>query len=203
MQETPLLAEVLSEGIGNVASIARLIKKDVERRALEAVSEQAIAMALHRLPSVKKHPHVGFKFLKDIQDISLRSDLVLVFVHSGEKVVSKLTAFEERHPNAVIGITKGLAETMVVLRGEGWKVLAKSFGPSLVRVQEHLAAITMRLPSESMSVPGVYYPILKVLAWEGINVVELVSAGTELSLFVEDKDIDRALRSIRSLVGKN
>jgi hypothetical protein len=58
----------------------------------------------------------------------------------------------------------------------------------------------MRLPGESMPVPGVYYPILKALAWEGINVVELVSAGTELTLFLEGKDIERGLSVIRRLV---
>jgi len=53
IEETPLLAEVISEGLGNNAAIARTIKKDVESRALESVSEQAIAMALHRLPKTK------------------------------------------------------------------------------------------------------------------------------------------------------
>lgn len=59
----------------------------------------------------------------------------------------------------------------------------------------------MQLPVSSMPVPGVYYPILKALAWEGINVVELVSAGTELTFFFEDKDVTRALAAIRVLTG--
>jgi len=197
--ETPFLGEVISEGLGNTTAIARSIHKEVERRMLEKISIPAIAMALHRLPEKKKHTHFGFRFLKRISDITLRSDLTLLFVHNTSGILKRLSAFEQQYPESIQGVTKGLAETLVISRKDAGKALGKAFGKSVSRTQERVTSVTMRLPQESMAVPGVYYPILKALAWEGVNVVEVVSAGTELTLFVEDKNVEKALQVIRTL----
>ena len=202
IEETPLLSEVISEGIGNSAAIARLIKPDVERRAMEEVSVQAIAMALHRLPRHKKQIPFGFRFLKSIHDITVRSNLTLLFVHNQpfeKRLFERLSTFEKNHHDSVHGVTRGLAETLIVIRRDAIQAIKRILGSSSIRTLQHVSCVTMLLPTASMPVPGVYYPILKTLAWEGINVVELVSAGTELSLFVEDKNVDRALHTIRTL----
>ena len=45
--------------------------------------------------------------------------------------------------------------------------------------------------------PGLYYFILKELAWEGINIVEIVSTSHEFTLLVNDEDIDKAFLVIK------
>ncbi len=201
VEETPFISEVLSEGIGNNAAIARMIRKEVEKRVMEKVSEQAIAMALHRIPRQKPQITFGFKFLKYISDITIRSNLTLFFVHNvplEKRLFERLSKFERNYHYSVYGMTRGLVETLIVIRNDALPAMKRIFSkPS--RVVQHVSSITMQLPSASMPVPGVYYPILKALAWEGVNVVELVSAGTELTLFVADADVDRALHIVRSL----
>ena len=66
-----------------------------------------------------------------------------------------------------------------------------------VKKVEGLSAITMRLPEESLNVPGVYYPLLKAIGQGGISLVEVVSVRTEFSIILEDKDIDRAFSIIK------
>ena len=51
-----------------------------------------------------------------------------------------------------------------------------------------------------METPGVYYSILKQLAWEGINLVEVSSTYTELTLILHEKDINRAFSIIHNFV---
>jgi aspartokinase len=203
IEETPFLGEVMAEGLGNCAAIARAIQKDVEKRVMEKVSLQAVAMALHRLPQKEKSARFGFKYLRDINDITLRSDLTLIFIHGSSSVFERLATFEKKHPESVHGVTKGLAETLIIARREEGKALEMIFNKTVSRIQERVTAITMRLPDASMAVPGVYYPILKALAWKGINVVEVVSAVTELTLFVEDQNVERSLQTIRTLIRSN
>ena len=62
-----------------------------------------------------------------------------------------------------------------------------------------LSAITVRLPESSLNVPGVYYPILKAIALEGISLVEVTSVRTEFSIIVADKDIDRAFSVLKKI----
>lgn len=200
IDETPFLGEIISEGLGNAAAIARTIRPQIEARTLDDVSEQAIAMALHRLPKRKRPQDYGFRFLKYITDITVRSDLTLYFVHNmpfERRLFERLSDFEKHHHESVFGVTRGLSETLIVIRANALTAIKRMFGSSASRTQVHVSSITMRLPEASVSVPGVYYPILKALAWEGVNLVELVSAGTELTLFVKDKDVDRALQVIR------
>ena len=62
-----------------------------------------------------------------------------------------------------------------------------------------LSAITMRLPEESLSVPGVYYPILKALASEGISFEEVMSVRTEFGILIRDVHVDRAFSVLKRL----
>ena len=62
-----------------------------------------------------------------------------------------------------------------------------------------LSAITIILPKEAVFVPGVYYSVLKALAWEGINFVEVVSSYTELTIILQNSNVDRAFSVLKNL----
>ena len=62
-----------------------------------------------------------------------------------------------------------------------------------------LSAITLILPKEAVFVPGVYYSVLKALAWEGINFVEVVSSYTELTIILQNSNVDRAFSVLKNL----
>ncbi len=55
------------------------------------------------------------------------------------------------------------------------------------------------LPTENRNLYGVYYYILKDLAWQGINLVELISTSNEFTLIVSDEDLDHAFSVIMGL----
>lgn len=57
----------------------------------------------------------------------------------------------------------------------------------------------MRLPDESLQVPGVYHPILKALAFEGINLIEVMSVLTEFSVVIADKDVNHAFAVLKRI----
>ena len=63
----------------------------------------------------------------------------------------------------------------------------------------NLSSITIKLPEENTSVFGVYYHILKKLAYEGINILEIVSTTHEFTVIVNDKDVDAAFSVLKRL----
>ncbi|MBP6888833.1 MAG: aspartate kinase, partial [Candidatus Pacebacteria bacterium] len=65
-----------------------------------------------------------------------------------------------------------------------------------------LSSITIKLPEETITTPGVYYPILKALAWDGLNIIEVISIGSELSILFRSNDADRAFSVIKSLTSR-
>ena len=202
IRRSPFFAETLAEGIANNAEIARRIKPDVEKRLLEKVSESAIAMALHRMSTQIQKPHLGEKMLKQMNDITVRSNLVeIIFDNSNapELLDALLTASKKRK-DTFVNFSRGLHESLLIINREFERELADVLKKQKkLRRKENLSAITMRLPEASLNVPGVYYPILKAIAHEGISFVEVTSVDTEFSIIFEDKDVDRAFSALKRI----
>ena len=89
ISRSPFLAEVLYENVANVSSVARRIRPQVKKKLLEEVSEEAIAMALRRMGRKIKPAPSGLKFLKDLNNITVRSNLV-EFVFPNSSSITKI-----------------------------------------------------------------------------------------------------------------
>ncbi|MES2953482.1 MAG: hypothetical protein V4674_02890 [Patescibacteria group bacterium] len=202
LEKSPFLADVLAEGVGNSAKIARKIQKQVEERLYEEVSLASVSMAIHRLSPRFKKSSYGSRFLKQLGDITVRSHLVEFIFSSTPRTpeLHKKVLEAARSDRDFLNISHGHHASVVVVSKERAsdiaKILKKEPG---FRTMSDLASITMRLPVASLDVPGVYYPILKALAWEGINFVEIISVDTELTILFEEKDVEPAFSVLKRL----
>jgi hypothetical protein len=70
-------------------------------------------------------------------------------------------------------------------------------GERVVSKVRNLSAIVIRLAPSTVETPGVYYAILKRLAWQNLNVVDVVSTCTEFTIVVANDQIDRAFSALR------
>ena len=203
IQRSPFLMEAMAEGIANNAQIARRITPDVEKRRYEKVSEGAIAMALHRMAENIKRPHYGGGFLKKMSDITVRSNLVeFTFPNSSDilQALEDVSKKAYRHKDAFFNLSRGVREVLLIVSED----LAADVAAALTHIRnveriDGLSAISMRLPEESLNVPGVYYPVLRALSMEGISLVEVVSVRTEFSIIFENKNVDRAFSVIKRI----
>lgn len=200
---SPFLAEALGDGIANTAEVARRIQPDVEKRLLEEVSESSIVMALHRMSKNRGIPPFGLKFLKHIRNITVRSGLVeLVFESSLNSLpaLQSLSRVVKNKKDSFVNFSRGIHESLCIVNKEFEQTVLDALAKEgRVRRTEGLSVITMQLPEESLTVPGLYYPILKALAFEGISFVEIMSVDTEFSIVFRDEDIDRAFSVIKRL----
>ena len=64
---------------------------------------------------------------------------------------------------------------------------------------ENLSSITVKLPAENVSVPGIYYFIFQRLAWEGIVLYEVISTTNEFTILVNEEQVDVAFKTIKDL----
>ena len=65
-------------------------------------------------------------------------------------------------------------------------------GESVLARLGNLSAIIIRLSPRTVHIPGVYYAILKQLAWGNVNVIDVVSTTTEFTILIEKPQVDRA-----------
>lgn len=190
----PFVEEGLSKGIVNYSAFAREIKPQIEKRLYKTVKEGAIVMALKRISSKLTKPKSTDSI--SLTNLTVRSNLnEFTFQNSGtllEKTRQLLSSVDTKQ-DLFCTLSEGIRETTFIISSvlaSKIKMLFKQ--EQLVVNINNLSSITIRLPKEVVYIPGVYYQILKKLAWENINVIEVLSTYTEITLIVETKNVDRA-----------
>ncbi len=200
--ESPFLEDALRSGILNLSALARLLKPSVERELMKQVSASAVMMALKRIgPTIAGRMPAREAAAEQRGEISVRSDLVeLTFRRSDtiwERQKRLLQRVEQAH-EAFLTYTQGMHEAMFILSAAlEPKVLETLRGEKLIWRQRDLSAVVMRLSPATVRTPGVYYSILKRLAWSNLNVVEVVSTYREFTIVVGSDDVDRAFSALR------
>ena len=205
IKKKPFLQSALSQGIINLTSLSRQIKPEIETELGKEVRNGAIVMALKRLSDDLEFraTHRIVKVLKDIGEITVRSSLTDYTFLVSETILQKQgKLLEEVHRNQDVFYTssRGVNEINIVVSNSLNPVVEELFrGERLSQKAEELASITVKLPSENVSVPGIYYFIFQRLAWEGIVLYEVISTTNEFTILVDEEQVDKAFKVIKDL----
>jgi hypothetical protein len=96
--------------------------------------------------------------------------------------------------------SRGVNETNIVTSASVAPIIDALFkGEKLTHKIDNLSSITVKLPQENISTPGVYYYIFQRLAWEGVIIHEVISTTNEFTVIVSDEQIDVAFKVIKDL----
>lgn len=200
---SPFLEEALAQGVVNLSALARRIKPQIESKLYKDIQEGAVVMALKRLSSkLKKQPTPSPTQFK-IGDITVRSSLIEFTFTNSPALFAKqkqLLELSLKQHNLFVSLSEGVYETTLFASTSLENKIKEIFAGEEIRSTfNNLSSITLILPKEAVYVPGVYYNILKMLAWEGINFIEVVSSYTELTIFLENDHVDRAFSTLKKL----
>jgi hypothetical protein len=204
VKKSLFLEEALSRGIVNLSALARLVKPDVERELMKEAQESAITIALIRLSKkIKQRKERLLREFKSVPDIIVRSNLMEVtYSNSSSVFVSRKKLLDQLggKQEYFLTFTQGINETTIIASRElKDKIKALFTEEDALSWFDDLSSITVLLPPDTAMIPGIYSYILKALSWEGINIVEVVSTLSELTIVLEDLDIDRAFSIIKRL----
>lgn len=203
IKQKPFLVESMIDGLVNISSLARKIQPDIERELQKEVQTGAVVMALKRLvPNLQiiQASKLG-KMLSGIGDIIVRSDLSDYCYKNSDTLKSRqieLMNRIEKNNEIFYTVVQGIFETNLVMSSALLEDVEEIFkDENLLRKKEKLSSITFKLPQGNVMQPGLYYFIMKELAWEGINIEEVISTSHEFTFIVADEDIDRAFLVIK------
>ncbi len=203
----PFVVEALCEGILNNSSLARQIKPIVEKLTGKKVKMGAIVMALNRLiPQLDYSLSQNLeKLLSSLGDIIVRSNLTdYTFKNSNNIFYCHTHVIQEINNQQDIFYTlvRGVFESNLVVSSTFENLVEEQFkDEECIYKQGELSAITLKLPTSNVQVTGFYYHIMKAIAWEGINIKEVISTTNEFTVIVNDDDVDRAFSILKNLRG--
>lgn len=198
IKKKPFLEGALVEGLVNLSALARQIKPDIEKRVGKEVNDSAVIMALNRLvPRLELMSQMKFKkVVQNIGDIIVRSNLAdYAFANSPtlyERQAELLKSVSSMK-DLFCTFSQGIYETTLVVSNTIVSLVDEIFAvEGRIARTLNLSSITVKLPEENAVCPGVYYYIFKELAWDNINISEVISTTNEFTVVVSDEDIHRA-----------
>ena len=201
----PFLLSALSQGIINLTSLSRNMMPELEQELGKDVKQGAVVMALKRLSEELdfRVNHKILKVLKNIGEITVRSSLIDYTFAVSETILDKQAALisEINKENGIFYTSsRGVNETNIVVSNSVGFLVDKHFsGEKLIQKLDNLASITVKLPKENISIPGIYYFIFQRLAWEGIIINEVISTSNEFTILVSEEEVDVAFKVIKDL----
>ena len=205
INRSPFLREALTENLVNVSALARKIQPEVEEIVGKPVKEGAIVMSIKRMDPGYYH-RINMKirnFMGTLGDFLVRSDLEDFTFENSETLTlkqSKMMQHINEGKDPFYTFCHGVNESTIITSSSMRDRLKSVFeGEKLLSHTKDLASITIKLPSVNTEISGIYYYILKHLAWEGLNIVEVISTANEFTVVVNSDDIDSAFSILMQL----
>ncbi len=203
IKQKPFIESALVEGLVNISALSRQIKPEIEKILKKEVTDASVIMALKRFVEqmdVSMHRKIE-KATRGFGDIIVRSNLCdFTYKHSDtligkqSKLINRLTTEKD----IFYTISSGVFETTIVISSKLSEEVRQIFNDEqLIASSKSISSITLRLPKDNIIIPGLYYHIFKQIAWEGISILEAISTTNELSIILNDSDVDSAFSVLK------
>ena len=205
VNENSFLLEAMSKNLISYGNLAEQLKPGIEKELGKAVKESAIIMALRRHEEELDKFEKSFKKFKFKGEIIVRTHVMDFNVVKSTNLLNKIRniyGLVDFARGDTLNIILGSNEVSIVanekyedkltdfLKGE--KILNREFG---------LVALTIIFDNTSfMTTPGVIFSAIRKLAWEQVNIYEIVSTMTELTFILSKNDSMKAYNALQELV---
>ena len=171
------------------------------------INKGAIIMSLKRVSDDTDFTATKkiIKVLKNLGDITVRSSLVdYGFLLSDTLLLTQANLLKkiEFKKDVFYTSSRGVAESNIVVSKNIVLLVDKLFENEVCHTKrEDLSSITIKLPSDNINIPGIYYFIFQRLSWEGVNIIEVISTSNEFTILVDEDQVDIAFKVIKNLKG--
>lgn len=205
IRKTPFIEEALNEKLINVSSLARVILPEVSKLVKKEIKIGAVMMAINRLsPASELRIRKNIKKLAiNLGDFIVRSDLCdFTFKNTPSllKEIAKILSKSADSNDYFLTVSQGIFETNIVTSKNLRKYVEDIFiKETLIHNVLDLASITIKLPKENLEQSGVYYFILKQLAWANIPLQEVISTTHEMTIVVKEEDVNETFAILMDL----
>ncbi len=205
IKQKPFLSTALDQGIINLTALARMIKPEIEKKLNKRVQKGALVMALKRISDTFEFTstHQIVKTLRNIGEINVRSSLVDYNFKLSETLLknqAQLLLQVEKSVDVFYTSSRGVGESNIIVSQNISSLVDEIFETETLKFkQSNLSAITIKLPEENVSIPGIYYFFFQRLSWQNINIIEVISTTNEVTLLMNDHVVIDAFEAIQKL----
>ena len=201
----PYLSSALSQGIINLTSLARQIQPEIEKGLRKPARSGAIVMALKRISDNEEFlsTYRIVRVLRNLGDITVRSSLTDYCFKLSDSLLlaqSKFLSEIKEKKDIFYTSSRGVGESNIVVSSNLSSLLEEIFIREICHDKlDNLSAITVKLPTDNVKIPGIYYFIFQRLSWEGVNINQVISTSNEFTILMDEDSVNVAFEVIKNL----
>jgi len=206
IREQPFLLEALNRGIIHFGNLAAELKPTIESELNRPVTETSVSMALRRYAEEVRGrvDHLSQPALDC--EISMKTNICDFNIAKTNTLLTRLKSFYELVDFArgdFLNIIIGNREVSIAISQKYRNdIEARLQEETVLHRQEDLVALTIIFNSDFFNTPGITYQILQSLAWQNVNLLEIISTLTELTIVIEKKNSIKSYTVLHELIEK-
>jgi len=204
VDERIYLYEALNKKIASYGSVAKHLKPDIEKELGKEVEHYAIVTALRRYAEklVKKSDEV--KFDAKHSEVNLKTHIIDINIQKSPELFDKLKRFYDLisfEKGDILHIIYGRSHVAIVTNERyKTKILNLLQNQKIIKVTDNLVSLTFTVGKERIEKPGVLFKLTRSLAWENINVMEIISVDIDVIFVVEKKNATKGYNVLEKLI---
>jgi len=205
IDRTPFIYEMLIQGVISYSNYAASIAAQVNTLCAKEVNQAAIVMAIRRYSEQLRSKEGEQKKYNLHYEIVIKTNIYAINMVRSESIgakIGQLYSLIESKSGDFLNITLGSREISISFSEKYVETVKKlTKGESYLYSKGDLVALSLIFSGDFMSTPGIVYEAVRKLAWEKINVNEIVSTMNELTFVVKREDSMSAFSVLQSFLG--
>lgn len=202
MEDSPYLQEFMLRGIIHIPNLAEEIKPFIEKE-LGKVKDSAIVMALRRYSETLKKKDIKIKEFKLKTDIVIKTNIIDISVLKSPELfgdLEKLRKLVDYAKGDLLNIIHGNNE-VTIMTNEKFKnkILKILKNEKILNIEKNLISLSLTYPEEFLYTPGVIFKVIRKISLENINIYEVITTRTELTLILHKKDLTKSYNILEGL----
>ena len=204
VDERIYLHEALSHGIASYGSVAKHLKAEIEKEVGREVDHFAIVTALRRYAEKLTKKFNGVHFDTKYSEVNLKTHIIDINVLKTPDIFDKLKRFYDLinfEKGDILHIIYGRTHVAIVTNERyKEKILNLLQHQKIKKIEENLVALSFTVGKERIEEPGVLFKLTRSLAWEDINIVEIISVDLEVTFIVNKDEAYKGLNALEKLI---
>lgn len=206
VNDRPLLAETMKEGIISYGALAEKLLAQIEAELGTKPKKYAVIMALRRLEEGLKVESRKKRNVFAGSEIIMKSGIADIVIEKSANLASKLEklySVVDFGKGDILNLIQGNHEFGIITSEKhADRILGILDGEEVLFDERNLALVALSVPREYLYVPGPIFEASRKLTMDNINIFEIVSTTTELIFIVSKKDAVRAYNSLEQLTAR-
>jgi len=204
VDERIYMHEALSNGIASYGSVAKHLKPEIEKELGKEVDHFAVVTALRRYAEKLTTRFNEVKFSTHGSEVNLKTHIIDINVLKTQDLFDKLKRFYDLinfEKGDILNVIYGRTHVAIVTN-ERYKdeILSLLQNQKIKKIEDNLAALSFTVGKERIDEPGVLFKLTRSLAWENINVIEIISVDLEVTFIVDKKDATKGYNALERLI---